>query len=78
MHLLCVYGLNINYLFQFYSNMNLSPEKLQKKMDECSKHRYKYKPPEETLPGIFSNRHCSGIVLIIFFSGFWDLSFEVP
>ncbi|XP_023030332.2 uncharacterized protein [Leptinotarsa decemlineata] len=37
----------------FYGQMNLSPEELQKKMDECSKHRYKYQPPEDTLPGIW-------------------------
>ncbi|KAG5898152.1 hypothetical protein JTB14_034008 [Gonioctena quinquepunctata] len=37
----------------FYGQMNLSPEELQKKMDECSKHRYTYQPPEDTIPGLW-------------------------
>ncbi|XP_057656198.1 uncharacterized protein LOC130893818 [Diorhabda carinulata] len=37
----------------FYGSMNLSPEELQKKLDECSKHRYKYQPPDDTYPGIW-------------------------
>ncbi|CAH1996270.1 unnamed protein product [Acanthoscelides obtectus] len=35
----------------FYSNMNLSPEELKRKMDACSRHRYKYNPPPDTMPG---------------------------
>lgn len=38
---------------EFYGSMNLIPEELQKKLDECSKHRYKYQPPDDTLPGIW-------------------------
>ncbi|KAJ8952123.1 hypothetical protein NQ318_018459 [Aromia moschata] len=39
----------------FYGQMKLSPEELQKKIDECSRHRYKYRPPEDTLPGCLSS-----------------------
>ncbi|XP_028135656.2 uncharacterized protein LOC114330511 [Diabrotica virgifera virgifera] len=38
---------------EFYAGMNLSPTELQKRLDECSKHRYKYQPPEDTYPGIW-------------------------
>ncbi|CAG9819184.1 unnamed protein product [Phaedon cochleariae] len=37
----------------FYAHMKLPPEELQKKMDECSKHRYTYRPPDETIPGFW-------------------------
>lgn len=35
----------------FYKKMNLSEEELEKRMNECSKHRNKFKPDEETIPG---------------------------
>ncbi|KAK9892871.1 hypothetical protein WA026_022551 [Henosepilachna vigintioctopunctata] len=35
----------------FYKLMNLSERELEKKMDECSKHRSRFKPDEETIPG---------------------------
>ncbi|CAG9830049.1 unnamed protein product [Diabrotica balteata] len=38
---------------EFYAGMNLSPTELQKRLDECSKHRYKYQPPEDTYPAIW-------------------------
>lgn len=33
--------------------MNLSDKELEKKMDECSKHKSKFKPDEETIPGMY-------------------------
>ncbi|CAH1115000.1 unnamed protein product [Psylliodes chrysocephalus] len=37
----------------FYGAMKLSPKELQKRIDECSNHRYKYNPPEDTFEGIW-------------------------
>ncbi|KAJ8930767.1 hypothetical protein NQ314_016401 [Rhamnusium bicolor] len=36
----------------FYGKMKLSAEEMKKKMDDCSKHRYKYQPPPDTMPGM--------------------------
>ncbi|XP_044754777.1 uncharacterized protein LOC123313813 [Coccinella septempunctata] len=35
----------------FYKGMNLSDKELEKKMNECSKHKSKFKPDEDTIPG---------------------------
>lgn len=43
---------SINFcLTQFYEALGLSPEELKVKMDECSKHRSKFAPVDDTPPG---------------------------
>ncbi|XP_018568346.1 uncharacterized protein LOC108908708 isoform X1 [Anoplophora glabripennis] len=48
-----LHGWSCHQCKDFYSQMKLPPEEMQKKMDECSRHRYKYRPPEETIPGFW-------------------------
>ncbi|VEN41053.1 unnamed protein product [Callosobruchus maculatus] len=46
-------GFSCQQCQDFYGKMNLSPEELKEKIDACSRHRYMYKPPPDTLPGFW-------------------------
>ncbi|KAJ8920027.1 hypothetical protein NQ315_011677 [Exocentrus adspersus] len=59
-----LHGWSCQQCKDFYGNMKLSPDELQKKLDDCSRHRYKYRPREETMPG--------GCLTVLYC--FWDLS----
>ncbi|KAJ3643450.1 hypothetical protein Zmor_026160 [Zophobas morio] len=38
---------------EYYEDLNLPPEELQKKKNQCSKHRHRFKPREETYTGFW-------------------------
>ncbi|KAL3267687.1 hypothetical protein HHI36_006821 [Cryptolaemus montrouzieri] len=38
---------------QFYNGLNLTEAELEKKMNECSKHKNRFKPNEETMAGFW-------------------------
>lgn len=46
-------GWSCNECQNYYEALGLPPDELEKRKDECSKHRYRFKPRDETYKGFW-------------------------